>query len=221
MRLRDNIISIIVVIGVAIVGSIVLATYNQILTSRSTDVTDATFDVNTNFPNPLPVIVERSHSGSILLYNHFIMAGPITPDAIRKSSYRIQVDGKLQSAELHVEASPTSFGTDKTRIHTVYFYIDDGNTGGHLASRRENAQIVEGGFRIGDPPYVLNLNMDTISVAKGVDEKINIHPLATLNDGQPHWVGAFVSTGIYGSLDYLEIRYTCEQGSQCNIHLVQ
>lgn len=221
MQLKDNIISILVVIVFAVIGSVILATYNYMLTNKSTQVINSTFDIPDNFPNPEPVIKQDSSSGSIRLYDHFIMTAPITAENIRKYSYRIQVDGKIKSATLHVEASPTSFGKDKTRIHTVYFYIDDGETGGHLASRRENAKIVEGGFKIGDSPYSLDLDMDTISVAKGVDEKINIHPLRTLNDGKPHFVGAFVSTGIYGSLDDLEIRYTCEQGSACSINLVQ
>lgn len=221
MTTRDNVIGIVIAITCAVVGSGILATYNYILNNRSIQTINETFDIQDNFPNPEPVIKHGSSSGSIRIYDHFIMTAPITFENIRKFSYRIQADGKIKSATLHVEASPTSFGKDKTRIHTVYFYIDDGDTGGHLASRRENAKIVEGGFKIGDAPYVLDLDMDTMSVAKGVDEKINIHPLDTLNDGKPHFVGAFVSTGIYGSLDDLQIRYICEQGSACSIKLVQ
>ncbi|MDO8468500.1 MAG: hypothetical protein Q7S29_01960 [Candidatus Peribacter sp.] len=181
------------------------------------NVEDISFNTSQNFPDFRPLV----SSGSIKLFDHFIMSAPITPENIRQYSYRIQEEGKVATATLHVEASPTGFGTDKTRIHTVYFYIDDGRTGGHLASRRENTRIVEGGFKIGDPPYVLDLDFANFSVARGIDEKIDIHPLQILNDGQPHWIGAFVATGIYGSLDNLEIRYTCENGSPCKINLVQ
>jgi hypothetical protein len=170
------------------------------------------------FPDFQPVV----KSGSIVLYQNFVMSVPITPDNIVKYSYRIKGIGKIASGKLVVRASATANGYDPTRIHSVYFYIDDGRTGGHLdATRNGNGQITSGGFTLKESPYNKSFDLDAVPVSSAINQSKNLRVLQTINDEKPHIIGAFVSTGVFGSLDLLQIDYACEKDSECSIQLVR
>lgn len=162
------------------------------------------------FPDFEPKAQVNIHSGSLVLYRDFVMAESINPGTIVKNSYRIKLNGKIASGRLYVQASATNRGYDQDRVHSIYFYIDDDRTGGHLGATRQNSTIVSGGFTIrGGGKFKDNFDLNNVPVAFGVDGKQYLRIVDVLNDGMPHYVDAFVSTGVFGSLDELRIDYVC------------
>ncbi len=209
---------IVLSVVLAIAGSFGLVAYEHHL--KEVDLNSSfssASGADLQFPQYQPVV----KSGSIALYHNFVMSLPITPKNIVAYSYRVKATGKLATGQLIVKASATNFGYDETRVHSVYFYIDDGRTGGHLGATRRNSKITEGGFTLKESPIERTFDLTGVPVAYGSDGQQTLRVLQTLNDNQQHWIGAFVSTGIFGSLDLLEIRYTCEQESNCSIDLVK
>jgi hypothetical protein len=209
-----NLGSIVINVVIAALGAVIILNYKNFVLWKGLD---HSFEVDQNFEQTDPT----TSSGSIQLYSDFVMTASIDANSIRDISHRIQLEGKLSDGFFEVEAAPTNFGTDTTRIHTVYFYVDDGKTGGHLEARRVDSRIVEGGFKIGDPHYSLNINAKKFVVARGSSELKEIRFIDIMNDQQPHWVGSFVATGIYGVLENFVFHYTCDvMTPDCKIKII-
>jgi len=209
-ELRNQLISIGVLLVVSALITWGLIAYQSSVNPPSIPTTDT----GSTIPSPAEV-----STGSLVLYKTFILA-PITPDTIKRASYRVKLNGVIKTGTLVVDASVTNYGYDKTRVHSVYFYVDDGNSGGHLGAVRKNAQIIDGGFTMETSPYHKEFDLNNISLAYGVDKLRTIKLADVLNDQQPHWIGAFVDTGIYGQLDKLEIKYVCAT-SKCELGVVK
>lgn len=171
-----------------------------------------------DFPDFEPIV----KSGSIILYQGLVIQETITPDVIRKNSRRIRINGELASGStLVVKASTTTRGYDQYRKHTVYFYIDNGKTGGHLDATRKDGVIQVGGFTIAEGgKYNKTFELNKVPISYGMDGKTDLNVLNILKDNQPHWIGAFVATGIFGSLDEFRIDYICVQNTECSIEVL-
>lgn len=172
------------------------------------------------FPDFNPVQVAPK-TYEVELYKDFVMDQPINRESIVSISRVLQVSGRIASGSLIVRASATPLGYDKTRRHSVYFYIDDGSTGGHLGAKQEKGLVADGYFTIDSSPFNATYPLDRVKVSLAPDGQTAIDVLRRLNDGQKHYIGAFVATGKYGSLDKLVIRYECESDSDCTITTVK
>ncbi len=174
---------------------------------------------------PEPVIQEfpdfqpALSSTGIVLYEDFVFEDIISSPNIVKNSRIIRLEGELSSGTLYVKASARpEYCWSEERIHSVYFYVDNGETGGQIDAERENAIIVKGGFTIKESPYEDTHKLTAVPVSKRVNGNTTIDVLAALSDNKPHYIGAFVSTGKCGILNELRIDYTCsKQKPDCSI----
>ena len=174
---------------------------------------------------PLPVDQEfpdfqpASTSTGIVIYDNFIFEDIISPPNILKNSRIIRLEGEIDTGTLFVKADVRpEYCWDETRKHSVYFYIDSGQTGGHLDAVRENAVIVKGGFTNLEAPYENTFNLNTVPVSQRVNGYTTIDVIEMLSDHKPHYIGAFVATGKCGVLNELRIDYTCtKERPECSI----
>lgn len=166
-----------------------------------------------------------ANGDSIRLYSDFIFSGKISSDRIIENSRRIHVDGIIGTANLKVRASVSEFNGDLNREHSVYFYIDSGDYGGHLGLTHVDGKIVSGTFSAadGEPPQLeetYNLQMLPLGELDSTED-VSMDVVQILNSKPDHHIGAFVTTGLYGVLNDLVIEYECAPGSDCNISLLK
>lgn len=162
---------------------------------------------------------------SLILFNNFTFSGDVTSDRIIENSRVIKVAGTLETAYLKVRASTSEFNGDRNRLHTVYFYLDDGEQGGHLNLKHENGELRSGTFSEADgrPPQleeIYDLSALHLGQLHSTESQI-LDVVDHLNDQENHYIGAFVSTGIYGILNEMTLEYECKIGSDCSIELVK
>jgi hypothetical protein len=162
----------------------------------------------------------------LTLYNDFIFTGEINSERIINNSRQIKITGELESAQMKIRASASEFNGDNLREHTVYFYIDSGDQGGHIGLKHENGEIISGTFKQadGEPPQlevIYDLSILPLGQIKDLNPSMNLNVVDILNSKETHYIGSFVSTGIYGILNELTIEYQCKISSQCKIDLVK
>ena len=177
----------------------------------------------TNFPDfssPVPI---EDNKKEIVLYSNFVMTQPITVDNIVNISRVVHLKGKIDSGELNVQASTTKYGYDNSRVHNVYFFVDDGVTGGDIDSIKKDGQVVSGGFTIlKNNPYIKSFDLKQVPVSKADEGSQTLDLVKILSNNKQHYMGAFVTTGIYGSLDKLSITYRCSSDTpDCSLELVK
>lgn len=166
--------------------------------------------ISTN-PDLFPDFQPAPTSTGITLYDDFVFDDIISSPNIIKKSRIIRLEGKLESGSLYVKASARpEFCWDKARKHSIYFYIDSGDNGGHIDTERKDAVIVRGGFTNDDKTYENTFPLTTVPVSKRVNGYTTIDVLSILDDQKSHYIGAFVATGKCGILDELRIDYTCK-----------
>lgn len=172
---------------------------------------------------PLNPDIDQNEDKKITLYKDFIFRDSVTSESIVNQSRLIKVTGTIKSAELFVKANTTEYGYDTNRKHTVYFYIDSGQQGGHIGVIKENNLVVSGDFFTKESENGLekyyHLDALPLSTSNG-QQTLNV--INVLNAQQNHYIGAFVSTGIYGVLDELSIEYTCADSTpDCEISILR
>lgn len=163
-------------------------------------------------------------AGKIIeLYKNFVFSETIDTDSIVRNSRVIRTEGKFAYAKLNVRADASEFNLDPDREHTVYFYVDNGINGGHLAEYRDGK--VHGLFSgTADDDYTYEQPYDLSSLdlfSLNSDTYKNLNVVEILNIPGEHYIGAFVATGRFGILKELSVSYGCEPSSDCTIELVR
>jgi hypothetical protein len=161
----------------------------------------------------MEVVNAQDKYKTLNLYENFILPNPGDRESIIKNSRLVQTKGKIKEGKLNFKASVTEKGTDEKQIHSVYFYIDTGETGGHLGAFKKNSKVLrgEGTFSTSTSPYENSFDLKDIKISVTPSGQKSINILDRLNDNRTHYIGSFESTGIYGKLDYINIEYICEE----------
>lgn len=218
-EIRSKFHAIVALIVVFTTTSLLVKLGDIVLDKLRQNTSDA-IDVPDNFPDfEDPVVIGDQYE--IKLYENFIMTDPINTQNIIDISRVIRVTGTVDRAVLKIRASASEYNNDPTRRHTVYFYIDDGENGGHLGVEKKNDLYFGGYFTSKDGKFLREFDLRTTQISVSPDGSRMIDFLSILNDGKPHYVGSFVSTGIYGVLDSLSIEYSCVEYSECSIKAVR
>jgi len=159
------------------------------------------------------------------LFKNFVLSGEVTSKRIVENSRQVRVIGELETALLKIRASTTEYNGDDLREHTVYFYLDSGQNGGHVDLVYDDSGIVSGVFREidGEPPqFEGTYDLSGLPLGQlNSRETRNLNVIKILNQEGVHYIGAFVSTGIYGILNEMSIEYGCAYESDCRIELVR
>jgi len=159
------------------------------------------------------IVKEENINKEVVLYESFILSNQKDKNAILRNSRLIQTRGKIKEGKLKFTASTTEKGIDEKQIHSIYFYIDTGKTGGHLGAFKKNSKVQkgEGTFNVLTSPYNNSFDLNDVKISVTPSGQKSINLIDRLNDNRTHYVGAFESTGIYGQLDDLHFEYTCAE----------
>ncbi len=202
------------------VVSIVVLNYSTDIFSPKTVVRvgDDTVSLPSDFPN----FEDAQTNNNLYLYASFIMSQPINRDSIVNISRIIKVKGKIKNSHLNYIASVTAEnGDNEDRKHTVYFYINDGNTGGHIGADYLNGAPSGDFFTAKNSPHPKKYDLDSLPLSRfpnGPTALVNVEDI--LNDGKNHYIGSFVSTGIFGVIQKMWIDYECVEDG-CAIELIK
>ena len=145
-------------------------------------------------PQEFPDFQPSPESKSIMLYDDFVFEEIINTPNIIKNSRIIQTYGEIGSGKLVVNAEArTDWCWDTARIHSIYFYVDDGSTGGHLGAVKKDARIISGGFTNKQSPYKEEFDMSIVPISKEVNGSTTLDLIKILGEY------LFMYSGIKGS----------------------
>lgn len=221
---RQVLINLIIVFVLGII-SIVILNYTTDIFKPQTIIKDG--DSETVLPSDFPSFNQNGDNDQgevkrLSLYSSFVMTQPITTDNIIDISHVIRVHGEIKSAQLNVLAGVTQEnGNEENRTHTIYFYVDNGLSGGHLGAEYENGKPTKDFYTAKTTPFAEKYDLTRLPLSlfpNGPTNTINVQQI--LNDGKSHYVGAFVSTGIYGVLKNMWIEYQCVTEG-CSIEIIR
>jgi len=164
-----------------------------------------------------------------LLYTNQITPEIINNKTIVNLSKRIKTNGKFKKVYLFASAGVNK-NEKLTNGESIYFYVDTGDSGGHLIKSKslsinyekvnnnrsnylyetENLALTTIPYKEESTPVVRNLSLLDIlnSENHGYDRK--------------HYIGAFVSSNrLNPTLSELSIGYECEVDSPCRIEIIK
>jgi hypothetical protein len=202
--------------------------FTMIILDHTTDIfkTNPPEEITEEIPDNFPDFGDENTSEDgdmkrISLYESFIMTQPINGTNIVDISQIVQVEGEIESATLAYNASTSAEnGKNNNRRHTVYFYIDNGRTGGHLGANYQEGIPTGDFFTFSKTPYEKRYALEEVPLSifpNGPTHNVDVE--AILNDNERHYIGAFVSTGVYGVLNDMWIEYYCKTET-CSISLL-
>lgn len=165
----------------------------------------------------------------IEIYNSLVTPEVVTTNDIVALSRRIRTYGEFDNAYLFVSAGSGDDGKLKDG-ESVYFYIDTGDSGGHLIKAKtllipeEKVDTTHSTFLYGAANLVLT-SIPYEDENTPVIRTLNL--LDVLNDenhgyDRKHYLGAFVSSSRADPTLYeLGIAYSCVELSDCGIEIIK
>jgi len=174
-------------------------------------------------------ISQQDSNKYIRLYENFESPKIINSAVIVENSKRIEISGRFEKAYLSVKAGvirDDDFITPLTNGESVYFYIDNGDKGGHLI-KSKSLKIDPSKLSSRSSSYLYKsskIEFTSLPYRDGAAQvlrEINLLEILNSENGgynRRHYIGSFVSTNLgEGVLLELDIGYKCLSGFICSI----
>jgi len=176
------------------------------------------------------IALKNNSFSYIKLYDNLRSPGIINTETIVENSKRIETSGKFEKAYLFVRAKVDRTDSSSRNLkngESIYFYVDTGESGGHLI-KNKTFKIDDEKLELNDESAYLykssNLELTSIPYQENntpVLRRISLLEVLNSDNGgynRKHYIGSFISTNLgEGTIIELGIAYKCETGYACSI----